>query len=431
MRFAHIADCHIGGWHEPKMRALSDKAFIEAIGMIIRRNVDFLLISGDLFNTSLPAMDSLKMAVRQLRKLKRSDIPVYIIAGSHDFSPTGKTMIDILCEAGLCINVVKADRQMTEKTGHLSLQFTKDPKTGIKIAGMLGRRGMLEKIHYEDLNREPLESEQGRKIFMFHTAITELKPKELEKMESSPISLLPKGFDYYAGGHVHIIENMTIPGYRKVVYPGPVYPNSFSELEKLKMGSMFIVDDWQPEQLSIPSNPVINIRLDCKGMDPEHVESSLKRYISENDLQDAIVLIRLYGKLGSGKLSDIDFRTLFDIMYGKGAYFIMKNTTGVGSIKMEDIRIKAGSTEEIERTLIEENSGKFETDIFDGKERHMIVMLMEAADSEKNEGEKVFDFERRITEELDSIFNDEAHGELHSEKHDEDDGMSSYPKDNQ
>ena len=34
---------------------------------------------------------------------------------------------------------------------------------------------------------------------MFHTALTEFKPEELDSMESQPLSLLPKNFDYYAG----------------------------------------------------------------------------------------------------------------------------------------------------------------------------------------------------------------------------------------
>ena len=48
----------------------------------------------------------------------------------------------------------------------------------------------------KELDLKNLEEEEGFKIFMFHTALTELKPKNLERMDSAPISLLPKGFDY-------------------------------------------------------------------------------------------------------------------------------------------------------------------------------------------------------------------------------------------
>src|SRR3989338_1319341 len=107
MKFAHLADCHIGAWRDPKLRAVSNKAFEIAIDKCIEEKVDFVLISGDLFNTSLPSIDSLRIAAAKFRELKDNDIPVYAIAGSHDFSPSGKTLIDVLESAGLLVNVVK------------------------------------------------------------------------------------------------------------------------------------------------------------------------------------------------------------------------------------------------------------------------------------------------------------------------------------
>lgn len=95
---------------------------------------------------------------------------------------------------------------------------------------------MLEKSHYKSLLKKELEQEKGFKIFMFHTALTEFKPEELESMESQPLELLPKNFDYYAGGHVHYVFNKKEPGYGVIVYPGPLFPNSFSEFEKLENG---------------------------------------------------------------------------------------------------------------------------------------------------------------------------------------------------
>ena len=221
MKFAHIADCHLGGWRDPLLREIGLNSFKKAIELSLQKKVDFVLIAGDLFNTAMPPIDYLKETVKQLMLLKENNIPVYVIAGSHDFSPTGKTMLDVLEHADLMINVVKGEIVDNK----LKLNFTIDPKTNTKITGMIGKRGMLEKSYYENLVREHLENEPGFKIFMFHTAITELKPKELENMESSPISLLPKNFNYYAGGHVHIVEHVNMDGYQNVIYPGPTFPN--------------------------------------------------------------------------------------------------------------------------------------------------------------------------------------------------------------
>ncbi len=33
MKFAHMADCHIGSWREPKLNNISTQAFEKAIGL--------------------------------------------------------------------------------------------------------------------------------------------------------------------------------------------------------------------------------------------------------------------------------------------------------------------------------------------------------------------------------------------------------------
>src|SRR3989338_9249366 len=147
MKFAHLADCHIGSWRDPKLRDISTIAFSKAIDKCIEEAVDFILISGDLFNTSLPRIDNLKTVVSILNQLKKRGIPVYIIAGSHDYSPSGKTMLDVLEAEGLFINVLKGH----EIDGKLKLDFTIDHKTGAKITGMLGKRYSLEKEYYKNL----------------------------------------------------------------------------------------------------------------------------------------------------------------------------------------------------------------------------------------------------------------------------------------
>src|SRR5512140_3529157 len=100
MLFAHMADCHLGGWRDPVMRSINHKVFESAVARCVQEKVDFVIIAGDLFNTSVPGMDVLQFAVRQLRILKDKGIPVYFVAGSHDCSPTGRSVLDVLESAG-------------------------------------------------------------------------------------------------------------------------------------------------------------------------------------------------------------------------------------------------------------------------------------------------------------------------------------------
>lgn len=126
---------------DPKLRDASTKAFLKAVDICIEKQVDFVLIAGDLFNTALPGIDALKLVVTKLKELKDNNIPVYAIPGSHDFSPSGKTIIDVLENAGLIINVMKG-KIIDEK---LNLEFTIDEKTKAKITGIFGKKECLKK----------------------------------------------------------------------------------------------------------------------------------------------------------------------------------------------------------------------------------------------------------------------------------------------
>ena len=395
MKFSHLADCHIGGWRDPKLKDINTQAFFKAIDISILEKVDFILIAGDLFNTALPGIDKLKEVVKKFKELKDNYIPVYLIAGSHDFSPSGKTMLDVLEEAGLCTNVVKG----SVEDNKLKLKFTVDKKTGAKITGMLGRRGMLEKSYYEELDRDSLEKESGFKIFMFHSLLTELKPKELERMESAPISFLPKGFDYYAGGHVHIIEKQDLPGYKNVVYPGPTFPNTFYELEELTNGGFYIYDKGDVKRHDIKIKDVVKIKVDANNKIPETITSEIIDQIK--DVKDKIVLIRVSGVLDSGKISEIDYKKITELLHEKKAYFVMRNTSGLTTKDFEEIKIETTTAEEIEDQLINEHVGQVEINGWDmNKEKSMVKSFMTLLSSEKKEGEKVYEYEDRVKEEL-------------------------------
>ncbi|MBD3204160.1 serine/threonine protein phosphatase [Candidatus Woesearchaeota archaeon] len=396
MKFAHIADCHVGGWRDPKLKNLTIDAFDKAIDQSIEKQVDFILISGDLFNSSIPDVSLLKRVVKKLKHVNKKQIPVYIIAGSHDFSPSGKTMLDVLEEAGLCINVVKGE--VVENK--LRLKFTVDEKTGAKITGMIGKKGMLEKKFYENLDTKNLEQEAGFKIFMFHSALTELKPKELEKMDSSPVSYLPKGFNYYAGGHVHIVKDVSLEGYKNIVYPGPVFPNNFSELEKLEKGGFFFYEDGKTSFNPIQVKNVFSLRINANNKTPEQINQEIIDEIKNKEFIDTIVLLRILGKLETGKTTDIDFKRIYSMLYNKSAFFVMKNTYSLKTKEFDDIKIMHSEIDEIEDTLIDEQANGENIESWDlKKEKSMIRQLMTSFNLDKKEGEKVYEYQERILKE--------------------------------
>jgi len=378
------------------MRELNMEAFIKAVDISIEKAADFVIISGDLFNTSFPDMDSLKTTVTKLRELNQNNIPVYIVAGSHDYSPSGKTILDVLEEAGLFVNVFKGSVEETK----LKLDFTTDKKTGAKLTGIPGKRGMIEKKYYESLVTENLEKELGFKIFLFHTALSEFKPEELDKMDAAPLSLLPKHFNYYAGGHVHYIFEKNEKDYGLIVYPGPVFPNNFSELEKLKTGGFYFYEEGKTEYVPVKVININSVNIDANYKDAKKIEEEILKWINDKEFHNTVVLIKVNGELASGKTSDVDFKNIFDLCYAKSAYFVMKNTHNFSSREFEMVKVQENSIEELEKRTIMENLGKVKVD-FD--EQKIVEELLHVLNLEREETEKVADFERKIKEEIRKI----------------------------
>jgi len=386
MKFAHIADCHVGGWSEVKLKELGMQAFSSAIQTCIEKKVDFVIIAGDLFNTAIPSIDLIKQVTLDLNNLKEKNISCYIIPGSHDYSPSGKTMLDVLENAGLVKNVVK----FVEENDKINLEFTIDPKTNIKITGLFGKAGGLEKSYYEGLNREILENDKSKKIFMFHTTLTEFKPEHLAMISSEPVAILPKGFDYYAGGHPHYIFNEVKSPYGRIAYPGALFPNNFGELEKFKFGGFWINEFLEDESIrseyiEIKLKEVVNYTINLDNKDSHQVLDYILTKIDKNEIIGKIVLLRLQGALASGRLSDIDFVKLNEEL-GR-AFIVLRNSSKLTVKELEVFSNEEHDAHKIEENLIKEVKS-FDQDLVEG--------LMNVLNDEKIEGEKNFDFENRI-----------------------------------
>lgn len=404
MRFAHFADVHLGSWRDPRLATVSTEAFTKAIDACYQKQVDFILISGDFFNTSLPSIDCLKATVKKLKELKDKNIPVYAIAGSHDFSPTGKTMLDVLENAGLLVNVMRG--QIIDNK--LQLKFTVDAKTSAKITGVIGKKGMLERKYFENLIKDTLEAEQGFKIFMFHTAISEFKPEGLEKMDSTPLADFPKGFDYYAGGHVHQPYIRHKDGYGPIANTGPLFPNNFRELEKLGCGGFYIAEktagglEVSFERILVHN--VFSINVDCNNKSAKEAELEVISQVSNKEFNNTIVTIRLSGTLKTGKPSDIDFKSVFDILYEKSAHFVMKNTAALKSREFEEAKVSTESVEDVEDAIIREHLSKIKVNgLSPEAEFQLTKQMMAALGKEKDEGETATIFEKRLKDDIEKI----------------------------
>jgi len=400
MKFAHMADCHLGGWGDPILKETGLRCFEKTLEICAEEGVDFILISGDLFDSSRPAMEVLERAVEGMKKTRDRGIRIYIIEGSHDFSPTGRTITRVLEKTGLFARVARGEKT---EDGKLRLRFTVDQETGAKITGVAGRPGSLERTTYQGLDRDAVRREGGFKIFMFHSGLEELKPEEFEKASFMPISLLPPGCAYYAGGHVHKPMIMDWEGYGKIAYPGPLFPENFRELETMESGGFYIVTEkrsgvdvaWR----AIKIHEVTTISIDASDMSSGEVEKELRRRLEEVDVEEKFLLIRIEGHLAAGSPSDIDFRKLASEQYERGAILVKKNTSKLTAKEYEEIEVTGESREDLEDRLIKEHAGTHKLlNLTREQQVDLTNILLRVLSQEKEIDETNADYERGLTQ---------------------------------
>jgi len=382
VRFAHISDVHLGGWKQEPMQELNSLAFRIAIETCISKKPDFVLIAGDLFDSAYPGIEILKGTFAEFKKLKESGIPCFIIAGSHDYSVSGKTFLDVLEKAGFCKNVSnfeeKEEKIIIEPVIH----------KGVALYGYPGKKSGLE---ITDLKKIKLNDAPGMfKIFALHTTID--KAKGTLPIEAIETNSLPHA-DYYALGHLHIDFQ-----YENFIYPGPLFPNNFQELEDLGNGGFYIVDTEEAnplKRIEIKTKEVASF--DIKLKDAIGATEKIISEVEKKDILDKIVLLRVSGELENGKNSDIKFSTIEEFAKSKGAYFVLKNTHGLKTKEVE-LEAEIKDSENIEEETIKIYSEKNPSDFND-----LIAELINSLQIEKQEGETTDVFTNRLMGEAKKI----------------------------
>jgi len=378
MRFAHIADVHLGGWKQKPLQDLNFQSFRRAIELCIEQKLDFVLIAGDLFDSAYPPIEILKDTFGEFKKLKEAKIPCFIIAGSHDYSVSGKTFLDVLEKAGFCKNVTDIE----EKEDSIILNPT--IYQNVALYGYPGKKSGLE---IPDLRKVKFNDAPGMfKIFMLHTTLDKAKGSlPIDALEADKI---PKA-DYYAMGHLHIDFQ-----YQNFVYPGPIFPNSFQELEDLHHGSFYIVDTEEQNSLKkmeLKLREVVSIEVEVKNA--TIATSQIISEIEKQNVEDKIILLRVKGELESGTTSDIKFQQIEEAATRKNAFFLLKNTHELKTKEVE-MEIEVRNIDNVEEESINIFSSQNPVDF-----NKFIPQLIHSLSLEKQEGEKIESFTNRLLEE--------------------------------
>jgi len=264
MRFAHLSDTHLGF----RQYGLSEReedfyqAFEEAVAKIIQERPDFVIHSGDLFDFHRPQPRALWVAQKCFSRLSEKGIPVYAVTGNHDVLMRRGTMPPHVLFGSVGVRLI------TDEEPFLMHK-------GVFIGGCPYTSGYYSARLIETLSILSRKARGSKKsVLVLHQGTDRFLPQEFElKMEE-----IPKGFDYYAMGHIHsrIIQKF---GKGVLAYPGSTEMWSANEYDDYKAkGKGFFIVDLDGDEPSVQavdlqlSREILKEKIAARSID-EKIES--------------------------------------------------------------------------------------------------------------------------------------------------------------
>lgn len=247
MRILHTADFHAGRLLKGKDRTPEiAEALAEISSLAIEKEVDVVLVAGDLFETSNPSAEAQKVVFDFFLRLHEAQIPSVAISGNHDSAERLRSWESLLQLAS--VHMVTDPRNMIRrletKSGerlvigalpHLS------ERRLVKVADLLeGDTGTWRQKYREGMSfflgliEKAFEADSVN-IVMAHTTLDGATPSGSERQHEFDLSnaytvsglRLPRGADYVALGHIH--KNQPLLETPMTHYAGSIIQLDFGE----------------------------------------------------------------------------------------------------------------------------------------------------------------------------------------------------------
>jgi DNA repair exonuclease SbcCD nuclease subunit len=195
IRFIHAADAHIDsplkgldahdGAPVDILRGATRRAFENLIQLSVDENIDFLVLSGDLYDGDWKDYGAGLFFRRQMVRLFDKAIPVYLIAGNHDAT-----------------SVISKKLSLPENV-HVFSTRTAESKEVPGHPVVIHGRGFPNRAVPENLVPDYPAAVTGRfNIGLLHTSLTGRSGHDTYA-PCSEADLCLKSYDYWALGHIH------------------------------------------------------------------------------------------------------------------------------------------------------------------------------------------------------------------------------------
>lgn len=220
MKFIHAADLHIDspmrgldryeGAPVEQLRGASRRALIALADLALRESVDLLVLSGDIFDRDLGDFHAAMFFRQQMLRLTGAGIRVFVIKGNHDAEgQIGRRLPDV---AGLHVFSARA------------AEVVDLPELGVAVHG----RSFPDRAVPEDLTPSYHAPLPGRfNIGLLHTSLTGRTGHD-PYAPTDVSTLVAKGYDYFALGHIHARE-VVRDAQPRIVFPGNLQGRNVGE----------------------------------------------------------------------------------------------------------------------------------------------------------------------------------------------------------
>jgi DNA repair protein SbcD/Mre11 len=215
IRFIHCADLHldspfIGLKHLPaeifdRIQNSTFAAFETLVKEAIQRRIDFMIISGDLFDEEDRSIRAQAKLLKQFNLLDQNGIPVYVIHGNHDHLGSFRLKLDMPGN----VHIFGMETEVKELV-------TKSGAT-VKLAGFsYGTRHIRERriIDY------PRHVKADYVIGLLHGSEGSVHSSHEHYAPFTIKELKEKGYHYWALGHIH--QRQILNTEPPIVYPGNI-----------------------------------------------------------------------------------------------------------------------------------------------------------------------------------------------------------------
>ena len=296
MKFAHLADTHLGYRQFGLIERENDfyEVFEKIIDKIIEEEVDFVIHSGDLFETARPTPKALLNFQKGLLKLRGAGIPMYAIAGNHDVVMRQGSIPPHVIFKKLGLKVISKINPTYMVGDILIAGIQYHPSSHDKVL-----KSKLSELSKKAANHE-------KSILVLHQGIDKYFSPQYEL----EIGDIPDNFNYYALGHIHKYVNEDF-GNGKLVYPGSTEIWRSNEVSDYrKNGKGFVIVDMDG-----PKPVVKRVKVDIQR---EFIDRSIDYNNLERGIKGIKELIQAFDKKPILNLTiknvDSDTSIIYDII---------------------------------------------------------------------------------------------------------------------